>query len=186
MEKKKNVLNWIYRLLLLGFPMLHLNIGVDVADIGYNLANFEAFPHFNETWMLSTLLAQVVGKGMTFLPFGHTMMGMHFYCLLLLGGFAVLMFELLRKDFKPWMVFAGELLALCLCWSPKYILYQYMTYYLFCLAAVILVKGLVSGRDKLLFISTYLFNFNIHTSSAGLSIRIFCSKRALAVLALAE
>ena len=38
MEKKKNVLNWIYRLLLLGFPMLHLNIGVDVADIGYNLA----------------------------------------------------------------------------------------------------------------------------------------------------
>lgn len=161
MEKKKNVLNWIYRLLLLGFPMLHLNIGVDVADIGYNLANFEAFPHFNETWMLSTLLAQVVGKGMTFLPFGHTMMGMHFYCLLLLGGFAVLMFELLRKDFKPWMVFAGELLALCLCWSPKYILYQYMTYYLFCLAAVILVKGLVSGRDKLLFISGMILGANL-------------------------
>lgn len=161
METKKNTLNWVYRILLIGFPMLHLNIGVDVADIGYNLANFEAFPHFNETWMLSTLLAQVVGKIMTFLPFGHTMMGMHFYCLLLLGGFAVLVFELLRREFKPWTVFAGEMLALCLCWSPKYILYQYMTYYLFCLAALILVKGLIAGKNKLLFYSGLLLGANL-------------------------
>ena len=96
MEKQKKVWNWIYRIILLGFPMLHLTLGVDIADIGYNLANFEAFPHFNETWMLSTLLAHLVGKLMTFLPFGHTMMGVHFYCLLLLGGFAVLIFELLN------------------------------------------------------------------------------------------
>lgn len=161
MEKKTNLTNWFWRVILLAFPMLHLTLGVDIADIGYNLANFEAFPHFNETWMLSTLLAHLVGKLMTFLPFGNTMMGVHFYCLLLLGGFAVLIFELLRKDMSPRAVFAGELLALCLCWSPKYILYQYLTYYLFCIAALLLVKGLAQGKNRLLFISGMVLGANL-------------------------
>lgn len=151
----------IFRIVLFLFPMLHLTLGIDIADVGYSLINFESFPNFNETWMLSTLLAQAIGKLMTFLPFGHTMMGIHFYCLLLLGGCAVLFFELLRKDYKPWVVFVGELLAICLCWSPKYILYQYLTYYLFSIAALLLVKGLILERKRLLFCSGLLLGANL-------------------------
>lgn len=178
MKKENNALMWLLRFFLLGFPMLHLTLGVDIADVGYSLANFEAFPHFNETWMLSTFLAQVVGKLITMLPFGHTMMGVHFYCLLILGLCAVLFFELLRKEYNHWAVFAGEMLALCLCWAPKFILYQYMTYYLFSIAALLLIKGLISERRRLLYCSGLLLGANLlvrmpNVVEAGLIVVVF-------------
>ena len=110
MEKKQTLSNWIFRIILLVFPLLHVNTGVDVADMGYNLTNFQAFPNMDSTWMISTLFANVLGKVLTFLPFGDTMLGMSVYCLLILGLAAVGFFELLRKDFKPWAVFAGVFL----------------------------------------------------------------------------
>lgn len=153
MKKKNKTELWLFRILLVVFPLLHLGIGMDLMDTGYSLANFEAFPDFNKTWMISTILSQVVGKCLTFLPFGNTMIGVQFYCMLILGGVALLFFEVLRKEFDYRAVLVGELIALCMCWSPKFILYQYLTYYLFSGAALLLVKGLLSEKKRLMYIS---------------------------------
>jgi len=178
MEKKQTLSNWIFRIILLVFPLLHVNTGVDVADMGYNLTNFQAFPNMDSTWMISTLFANVLGKVLTFLPFGDTMLGMSVYCLLILGLAAVGFFELLRKDFKPWAVFAGVFLALCLCWSPKFILYQYFTYYLFSFAAFFLVKGLAEEKNRLLYFSGIILGINLffrfpNIVEAGLIVLVF-------------
>ena len=77
MTKKICVSDIILCCILFFLPFIHVSIGLSVADQGYNLANFEAFPDMNRTWMVATLVANIVGKIFTFLPFGHSMLGMN-------------------------------------------------------------------------------------------------------------
>ena len=77
---KKKIWDILFALILFLFPFLHINTGLDVVDTTYNLLNFEVFPNMNQTWGISTLLANFIGHGMTKLPFGHTMLGMNIFC----------------------------------------------------------------------------------------------------------
>lgn len=142
-------------------PFLHVNIGLNAADQGYNLINFESFPHMNQTWMIATLMANIVGKLLTFLPFGHYMLGMNIYCTLLLSIVSIVMFCILKKDYNKYAVFTGLLIAICFSWAPKVTLYQYLSYYLFCIASVLLVKGLTKKKRNMLFVAGIILGINL-------------------------
>ena len=142
-------------------PFLNVSMGVNVTDQGYNLANFELFPHMNQTWAISTLAANLVGKVFTWLPFGHYMLGMNVYCTLLLSIFTVVMYNILRKDFSKYAVFCGLLIAVCFSWAPKVTLYQYLSYFLFNGAAVLVLMGLRKEDRRLLFGAGVLLGINL-------------------------
>ena len=97
MTKKNRVIDIILCAVLVLLPFLHVNVGLSVADQGYNLINFESFPDMNQTWMIATLAANLVGKMFTYLPYGHYMLGMNVYCTLLLSIVTVLMYIVLKK-----------------------------------------------------------------------------------------
>lgn len=161
MEKKKQWIDILLCTILVLLPFLHVNVGIGIADQGYNLANFEAFPDMNQTWMISTLAANLVGKFFTFLPFGHTMLGMKIYCTLLLSVMSVVMYFILKKDYCRYGVFTGLVIAICFSWAPKVTLYQYLSYYLFCAGAVVLVQGLRSQKRALLFTAGAVLGGNL-------------------------
>ena len=100
MKNKAHIFDIIFSAILFLVPFLHVNIGLSVADQGYNLANFEMFPHMNQTWMIATLVANLVGKFFTLLPFGHCMVGMNIYCTLLLSTISVYLYHILKKGIK--------------------------------------------------------------------------------------
>ncbi|MBO5341558.1 MAG: hypothetical protein J6A73_02605 [Lachnospiraceae bacterium] len=161
MKNKARICDIILSAILFLVPFLHVNIGLSVADQGYNLANFEMFPHMNQTWMIATLVANLVGKIFTLLPFGHYMVGMNVYCTLLLSAISVLLYFILKKDYNKYSVFIGLLIAVFFSWAPKVTLYQYLSYYLFCIVALILVKGLFLQKRKLLYIAGVLLGLNL-------------------------
>ncbi len=161
MEKKKQWMDILLCGILCLLPFLHVNIGIGIADQGYNLANFESFPHMNQMWMIATLVANLVGKFLTVLPFGHTMLGMNIYCTMLLSVVTAVMYFILRKDYCRFGVFAGLLIAVCFSWAPKVTLYQYLSYYLFCLGAVLLVQGLHKNKRGLLFAAGVVLGINL-------------------------
>ena len=161
MMKKTGRIDYVLAGILFLLPFLHVYVGVNVSDQGYNLANFELFPHMNQTWMISTLAANVVGKIFTWLPFGHYMLGMNIYCTLLLSVFTVVMYNTLRKDFSNYAVFCGLLIAVCFSWAPKVTLYQYLSYFLFNGAAVLLMMGLRKENRRLLFGAGVLLGSNL-------------------------
>lgn len=146
---KKGKRTWadiLFAAILFLFPFIHINSGFDIADTAYNLLNFEAFPHMNQTWAISTLLANLIGHGMTKLPFGHTVLGMNIFCTILGGAFILLFYFFLRKKYPALPVFLGLLIAEGFCWCPRVILYHYLSYFLFGLGAILLLEGIRKDR----------------------------------------
>ncbi len=160
-DKKQCLCTWIFGSILFLLPFLHVNTGIEIADVGYNLANYEYMSEMNPMWRIATLLANLVGTAFTYLPFGHTMVGMNFYCMALLGGFALFSFMVLKKVFPAWSVFVGELIAIGFCWSPKVVLYHYLSYYLFGIAAILLVSGLKNEKKSRLLMAGVVLGLNV-------------------------
>ncbi len=161
MNKKVRLWDWVFCSILFLLPFLHVNIGLNIADQGYNLANFEAFPDMNRMWMIATLVANLVGKFFTFLPGGHYMLGMNVYCTLLLSVISVVIYNVLKKDYSRYAVFAGLVIAICFSWAPKVTLYQYLSYYLFCGAALLVVRGIVKQKRSLLYVAGIVLGISL-------------------------
>ena len=87
MRVKKNIIDCILYCVLFILPFIHINIGINVSDQGYNLANFEMFPNINETWGIATLAANLIGKLFTQLPFGHYTV--RYFCRYLCWGYSI-------------------------------------------------------------------------------------------------
>ena len=123
--------SWLFPLILLVYPLLWANQGIDVSDPTYSLTNFRFFPELAGTWPIATWLANVAGFLLMKLPFGGTLLGMNLYTRLFISAMALLAYFFLRGKMPAWMAFAGEIIAISFCWCPSTILYNYLTYFLF-------------------------------------------------------
>ncbi len=150
LEKMKNhpqlnkVLNLMFSLILLLYPLRHIHLGVEWEDTGYNFAHFVYMENMDPMWLFSTYFANAVGHLFTKLPFGDTMMGLNFYTGLTVSILAVVGYWFFVKSIKlpSVLVFAGEFLAICFCWCPTALLYNYLTYILLGAGALLLFYGL--------------------------------------------
>lgn len=136
----------LFPVILLLYPFLTVNQGLDVADSTYSLTNFQYFDFMNGTWMVATFLSNVAGWLLMHLPFGETLLGMKCYTTLVQAVTALMVYFGLKKRIAAPLLFLGEFLALGLCWCPSTILYNYLTYFLMTAAVLLLYRGLTSGR----------------------------------------
>lgn len=139
----------VFPIVLLLYPLLGIRQGIDVADTTYSLANFQYFGSMDGTWMVATFLANVLGSLLMHLPYGDTMLGMYCYTALLQSLTALMVYEAFRRGDRSAgrmpapLVFAGEFLALGLCWCPSTILYNYLTYLLMAAGILLLYRGIL-------------------------------------------
>ena len=136
----------LFPALLFWYPLANIRQGIDVSDATYSLANFEFFGTMNGTWMVATYLANVVGSLMMHLPFGNTLTGMYFYTALVQSVTAVGTYAVLRRKIPAPLVFAGEWIALGLCWCPSTSQYNYLTYLCMAAGALLLYYGIVKEK----------------------------------------
>lgn len=155
------ITNLIFPLILLVYPLVKINQGIDVSDSTYSLSNYLFFDRLEGTWVISTYLSNVVGWLLTNLPLGTTLLGMNLYTGLIVGGLALGMYYLMRKWMPAWIVFMGEFIAIGFLWIPTTILYNYLTYVLFSLGAVFLYKALAEEKDKLLMLAGFFLGLNV-------------------------
>lgn len=132
--------------ILLLYPLLVVNQGLDVADSTYSLANFQYFGSMQGTWMVATFLANAAGWLFTRLPFGGTLLGMYVYTSLVQSATALMVYFGLRKRMPAPLLFLGEFIALGLCWCPSTILYNYLTYLLMTAGLLFLYRGICERR----------------------------------------
>ena len=52
---------WLFPLILLVYPLLWADQGIDVSDPTYSLTNFRFFPELSGTWPIATWLANAAG-----------------------------------------------------------------------------------------------------------------------------
>ena len=152
---------WIFPIILLVYPLIKINQGVDVSDSTYSLGNYLFFERLEGTWVISTYLSNVIGWLLTKLPFATTLLFMNLYTGLIVSGLVIGLYSLLRKWMPDWIVFIGEFIAIGFLWIPTGILYNYLTYVLFALGAVLLYKGLVEEKNKVLIVAGILLGLNV-------------------------
>lgn len=150
-----------FPIILLIYPLIKINQGVDVSDSTYSLGNYLFFDRLEGTWVVSTYLSNVVGWLLTKLPFGTTLLGMNLYTGLIVSGLTISLYFLLRKWMPDWIVFIGEFIAIGFLWIPMGILYNYLTYLLFALGAVLLYKGLVEEKNRVLIAAGIMLGLNV-------------------------
>ncbi len=153
--------NLIFPFVLLIYPLLTVNQGVDVSDSTYSLSNFLYFPGMEGMWVISTYVANLWGWLLTHLPFGGTLLGMRFFTGLLVSATVLLVYWQLKKWMPAWIVFAGEWIAVGFLWIPTTILYNYLTYFFFALGGILLYRGLVDNRNSSLFGAGLALGFNV-------------------------
>lgn len=136
----------LFPAILLLYPFLIVNQGLDVVDSTYSLANFQYFDSMDGTWMVATFLSNVWGWMLMHLPFGGTLFGMKCYTTLVQSATALMVYFGLRKKIAAPLLFFGEFLALGLCWCPSTILYNYLTYLLMTAGILLLYRGLISSK----------------------------------------
>ncbi len=142
-----NLLENLFVVILVFYPLRHIGYGLDFRDTGYNYANFQYMgtEHMDSMWLFSTYLANAAGNILMTLPKADTMLGMNMYTgmfvsVLALAGY----FFCTRKIKMPKvLVFVGELMAISLCWCPTAVLYNYLTYLFFLGAFLLLYYGLL-------------------------------------------
>lgn len=144
-----------FPVLLVLFPLMKVNQGVDLTDTAYSLGNYvwfdESIGNTPVLWTLLTFLSNVAGFLLTKFPFGGTMLGVKLYSSLLISAMALLGYRFFRTKMTPAIAFLAELAAIGMCWCPSVILYNYLTYALFLVAAVLLFRGLAGKRTACLF-----------------------------------
>lgn len=145
---------YIFPVIIFLYPLRHINIGLDLADTGYNYANFRymGLEHMDSMWLFSTYLANAAGHILTLLPGGHTLLFMNLYTALFISAIAIISYVFLTKKVKipEIIVFVGEFAAISLCWAPSAALYNYMTYMLFLICVIFIYEGLT--REKKIYL----------------------------------
>lgn len=168
-QSHKKLLTWICAIILALLPFLHVNSGVEFTDTGYSLGNYEHFADAEGTWALATFLSNVTGWLLTMLPFGNTMLGMQVYCNTVLSFLLVFSFIKLREYFSVRYVFIGEILAWALCWCPRVILYNYLTYLFLTVGCIFLLKALKSQKKKYFFLAGIILGINLFVRFSNLT-----------------
>lgn len=154
---------FFFPVVLLLYPFLGITAGLDITDTTYNLANYEFMLDVDQMWILSTFGASFVGRFIMSLPFGGTMVGFGFYCSLIIAGTALIAYYCLQEYMPGWMIFIGAYIAESLCWCPRVILYNYLTYLFLTIGIVFLLKGMFAWKRQglYLFIAGMALGFNV-------------------------
>lgn len=150
----------LFPFILLIFPLLKADQGIDLTDTGYSLGNYRFFGETGGVWTFLTYLSNVTGFLLTKLPMGHTMLGMKIYTSLAVSLLALLGYRFFKTKMPPWLAFLGEIAAIGFSWCPTVILYNYLTYLLLLAGAVLLFRGLAGCRPACLFLAGILLGLN--------------------------
>lgn len=155
------ITKYIFPMVLFFYPFLTVNQGVDVSDSMYSFSNFLFFEKMEGMWVVSTYVSNLTGWILTKLPLGSTVLGMKMYTTLFISANVLLVYTMFRRWMPAWIVFMGEMISIGFCWIPTGILYNYMSYFLFTLGAVLLYQGLVEEKDLLLELAGAALGINV-------------------------
>ena len=151
----------LYIIILIIYPLIGADQGVSPVDPTYSLANFRFFNDMSGTWIIATFLANAVGHLLMCLPGASCFLGMNIYTSLIVGLIAVSAYLSLRSYINVHILFVSELLALGLCSCPSVLLYNYLTYLLFTLAALLVYTGLMREDDRCLLAAGVILGVNV-------------------------
>ncbi|MBE5895318.1 MAG: hypothetical protein E7285_06590 [Lachnospiraceae bacterium] len=154
------ILNFLFPLCLLSFALIGVNQGADLTDTTYSMGNYMYFDSMDGSWKYATFLANLLGSRLILIT-GGSFLWMNVISKLLVGLIAVICYFCMKQYVSPYLVFAGEIIALGLCWCPTVIFYNYLSYLFFAVAALLLIKACREENSSFLFLAGCFLGINV-------------------------
>ena len=153
----------LFPVILVLFALMHIGEGITVTDTGYNYGNFISFDSLDDMWKFSTYLSNAMGAFFTNLPLGQTVLGLNFYTGLFKVIAALFAYFFCTKvcKMRREAVFVGEMIALGFCWCPTALIYNYLTYLLFCTGAVCIYIALTREKKYFFVLAGVALGLNV-------------------------
>ena len=153
----------LFPIVLTALCFVNVNKGIDITDSAYSCSNFVSLDRLDGMWFVSTFYANLLGKLITVLPGGMTLLGMNIWTsvvkvFILLGAYFFFSF---KTNVGKEKAFIGEFVAGCLFWCPSTILYNNLTYLLFFAGAACLWSGIKEDRPWRFVLAGFLLGSNI-------------------------
>lgn len=154
---------YLFPLILLLFPLFGAGAGLDITDTTYSLGNYQYLDTVNDMWLFSTFLSNQAGAMIMHLPGAGTMLGFNIWCSFITSGIALVSYYFLKRFMPGWMIFIGEFIAEAICFSPRAILYNYLTYLFLTLGTIFLIAGLFAWerQNLYLFVAGVFLGMNV-------------------------
>lgn len=148
--------NILYSVIIFLLPLMNVNQGLDITDSTYSLGNYMFFKESDGTWLVSTYLSNVIGSIIVRLPYGDYLIGANVYTGLIVGTIAYISYLFFSRILGKRCAFVGEVVALCYCWIPTGILYNYLSYMFMVIGVILLYRAILSER-RIIFLLAGLF-----------------------------
>lgn len=158
---RKQLENVLFPVILLLYPFVKVNQGLDLSDSTYSLANYLYYDRMEGVWAISTFLSNLIGSMFVRMPGGMTLLGMNLYTGLLVSTIALLTYFIIKEKLNPVLVFLGEFIAIGFLWIPTGILYNYLTYFFFTLGALQLYVGITENKKLNLNLAGFFLGVNV-------------------------
>lgn len=158
---KRIIENAVYPLSLIILPLINYNQGVDISDSTYSLGNYMFADRLDGMWVVSTFLSNKIGALILKLPGAEALRIANLYTGMVLSVIALVVYIGLKDDLGAPAVFLGEFAAVCFCWIPSGILYNYLSYLFMVMGALLLYKGIKKDSIKLMFFAGFVLGMNV-------------------------
>ena len=161
-ERYKRIIeSLIYPAALIVLPLLNHDQGVDISDSTYSLGNYMFSDRLSGMWVVSTYLSNKIGALILNLPGAHKLSTVNIYTGLILAAVALVVYFGIKEELGGAYAFIGEFAAICFCWIPTGILYNYLSYLFLVLGALLLYKGISEKRNLLLLFAGFVLGINV-------------------------
>ena len=151
----------IFPLVLLLWPLVKVNQGIDVSDSTYSLGNYLYTDGIQLMWKLSTYLSNWIGSLLIRLPGGKNLVFANIYTGLILSAIALVVYFVLKDEIGIIPAFVGEFMAISFCWIPTGILYNYLSYLLFSIGALLIYLSFKKNNCYLQFVAGLVLGLNV-------------------------
>ncbi len=153
-------------ILLAIYPMRFCNRGLDLWDTGFNLINFkyDDIGSVGSMNFFAYFLANQIGHVFMYLPIANTLLGARIVCSLFISAEVVIcsLFCIGKLKLNRWMVFAGEFLAVSICYSPSVILYNHVSFLLLLISVMLIYIGLMEEKKYCLFLAGVCLGLDVY------------------------
>lgn len=150
------------------FALIGCNQGADLTDTTYSLGNYLYFRELGGEWIYATFLANMLGYLLMLLT-DHRMLWMNVAGSVMIAVTAAAVYYGLRNYIPRAILFLGELMAVGLCWCPRVIFYNYLTYLLLTAASVILYRAVLTKKKGLFLTAGILLGLNVFVRISNLT-----------------
>lgn len=153
--------NWLLPMVLFVLSFYDYNRGIDLADAGYSISYFKDMNCYDGNVIISTFWSTVVGNLFMKLPYGASWAGISFYCTFIIAGSVLFAYFFCKKYMNIYLAAASQVLAICFCWNPTVVVYDYLSFFLFEVGIICIFAGIEKEKRRYFFLAGLLLGMNV-------------------------